>query len=290
MSYLSTGSGFLTCGPSTHANLSTVFRKCPGSDYAGDASLPISESLTHRPVQDVKHGAHTMPSTLPTYAVFDAFRKWINQRAGLDPQNYFNSYSDRDGRAAFRQEQGSIARDGARARKALDAAMVYNFDAEAMRQALDHAFSGRLSWNGEAFDYCTGQYWPTEYRKAAASVLEEYAEIVRPKHAPDPNAQFTTIDAIKAAHYASGGHWFDRSSMRFFRSRVYSQVFTGPGGVFFVSSEADFHDRERFYNVRQFDPATGDVNSFGEFNKIRSKTGAINEARHAARQPAPVAA
>ena len=33
------------------------------------------------------------------------------------------------------------------------------------------AFSGRLSWDGASLSYCTGQYYPTEYRLAAAAVL-----------------------------------------------------------------------------------------------------------------------
>jgi hypothetical protein len=28
-----------------------------------------------------------------------------------------------------------------------------------------------LSWDGKRLDYTTGQYWPTEYRRAAAAVL-----------------------------------------------------------------------------------------------------------------------
>lgn len=27
------------------------------------------------------------------------------------------------------------------------------------------------SWNGAKLDYCTGQYWQTEYRRAACAVL-----------------------------------------------------------------------------------------------------------------------
>jgi hypothetical protein len=31
-------------------------------------------------------------------------------------------------------------------------------------------YGGRLEWTGKGLQYTTGQYWPTEYRKAAAAV------------------------------------------------------------------------------------------------------------------------
>jgi hypothetical protein len=43
--------------------------------------------------------------------------------------------------------------------------------AEHLTAAFPRAFSGRLSWDGAKLDYCTGQYWPTEYRAAACAVL-----------------------------------------------------------------------------------------------------------------------
>jgi hypothetical protein len=33
------------------------------------------------------------------------------------------------------------------------------------------AFSGRLTWDGSKLDYTTGQYFPTEYRRAVCAVL-----------------------------------------------------------------------------------------------------------------------
>jgi hypothetical protein len=40
-------------------------------------------------------------------------------------------------------------------------------------EAAKHAYCGRLEWNGKDWDYCTGQYYPTEYRQAVAAVLRE---------------------------------------------------------------------------------------------------------------------
>jgi hypothetical protein len=179
-----------------------------------------------------------------TTDVFTVFEKWINQRAGLDPRNYFSDWRDRDGRRAYQQEARSIQADGKRARAALELARMYPFDAQALLDAT-HAYGGRLQLVSKgsptctlAIDYCEGQYWPTEYRKAAAAVLEQYAEAIRPKITPNGRIP-STIEDLKAMNKASGGRFFDRGSMRCFRSRIVPNIYSGPGGVFFVTSEAD---------------------------------------------------
>lgn len=45
---------------------------------------------------------------------------------------------------------------------------------------------------------------------------------------------FTSLSEIEAANRAAGYHWFEASSMRFFRSRVGSTVYYGR---YFISSE-----------------------------------------------------
>src|SRR6185437_12437729 len=149
--------------------------------------------------QDVKHGEHTMPDTkiTPDASILDAFKKWINQDPGLARRDY-GDIREPGSFKAYREELRSIQKDGTRARKALKEARAYPFNGEAMKEALNHAFSGRLSWvTGEPgaecgcneddprkphFEYTTGQYWPTEYRAAAATVLESYCHAVRPKY------------------------------------------------------------------------------------------------------------
>ena len=46
-----------------------------------------------------------------------------------------------------------------------------------------------------------------------------------------------TIDVIKEANKKSGGKWFDRETIDFFSSRISKEVYDGPGGVYFVTSE-----------------------------------------------------
>lgn len=96
-----------------------------------------------------------------------------------------------------------------------------------------------------------------------------------------------TIADIRAANARAGLHFFDRDTMRFFDSRIVpAGPYSGPGGVYFVTSE-QFHGSQgsapRAFTVRTFDPATGEVETArGQcgFNSIRT----IEEARALARQ------
>ncbi len=94
-------------------------------------------------------------------ANLDAF---VRQRSGMDYRNYGDA-------ASYRSEQRSITRD-LRDYRTLRAAVQWRegIDAAALKEAF-RAFSGRLTWDGKRMDYCTGQYFPTEYRKAACAVL-----------------------------------------------------------------------------------------------------------------------
>lgn len=92
---------------------------------------------------------------------------WIEQRPGLDFANYGDA-------AAYRSDSRSITRDLHDARTLLTAVRWRSgIDADALKAAFRDAYSGRLSWDAErgALSYCTGQYWPTEYRRAACAVL-----------------------------------------------------------------------------------------------------------------------
>ena len=203
----------------------------------------------------------------PDVSILEAFKSWINQQPGLDRRDYGDIH-ERGSFRAYMQDLRSIQRDGTRARKALKEARAYPFNGEAMKDALNRAFSGRLSWNGTELEYVTGQYWPTEYRIAAATVLELYCHAVRPKFTPAPDAQFFTISDIREASIRAGSHWFDRSTLRFFRSRMLPEVYNGPGGIFFISSEQYSDETARLYTVRQFHPKDADITTVGDFNKL----------------------
>ena len=101
--------------------------------------------------------------------IIAAIEGWIKQRPGLDYGNYGDPKS-------YRAEVRSITADMHDARVLLRAVeMRDSITAEMLLQAFPRAYSGRLSISekdGRAvLDYCTGQYWPTEYRRAACAVL-----------------------------------------------------------------------------------------------------------------------
>ncbi len=78
-----------------------------------------------------------------------------------------------------------------------------------------------------------------------------------------------TINKIQNEMNASGSHWWDRDTMRSFKCRVAEQVYEGPGGIYFVTSEKSWgEDAKREYSVRQYHPATHDIDTVGEFNEL----------------------
>jgi hypothetical protein len=98
------------------------------------------------------------------------------QRSGINYQDY----GDRE---SFNGDYRPIIRHGAQARKMLRAIELRDsITAQNLIDAANSAFSGRLQFveKGEkvGVDYCTGQYFATEYRKAVcavcASVLWSY--------------------------------------------------------------------------------------------------------------------
>ena len=115
-----------------------------------------------------------MTTNIDKNTILDALELHISQRSGIDARNYFSSWADKDGVAAFRSEYRQILRDGKEARILLRAVRnSVTIIADEILAATKQAFSGRLSWNPKAqcFNYCTGQYFPTEYRCAACVVL-----------------------------------------------------------------------------------------------------------------------
>jgi hypothetical protein len=76
-----------------------------------------------------------------------------------------------------------------------------------------------------------------------------------------------TINKIQQEMTADGSHWWDRGTMRFFRTRVSEQVYQGEGGIYFVTSEKGPSGKRR-YSVRKYDPATKDIDTVGEFNEM----------------------
>ena len=159
-------------------------------------------------------------------AICQALRAWINQRPGLEFGN--------DGSVtSYRAEVRSIGRDLQHARELLRAVehrdSITGDDLEA---AFPHAYSGRLTlvppnsdgpvegFNGGKYyrlDYCTGQYWPTEYRKAACAVLASALWSRKREDMPSPRGKLkgmTPGDWLRASFRREFGRsianrWFN---------------------------------------------------------------------------------
>jgi hypothetical protein len=101
-------------------------------------------------------------------SILAALHKFVAQRPGLE----FGNYGDC---ASYRAELRGITRDCTEARRLLRYVERSSMTAEQIIDASKHAFSGRLTITptdtGYSLSYCTGQYWPTEYRSAVCAVL-----------------------------------------------------------------------------------------------------------------------
>lgn len=136
-------------------------------------------------------------TTQPTkHQIIDALRRFVAQRPGLDYCNYGDPTS-------YRSESRRITRQGKDANALLTSVELSDITAAELLDAFS-AFSGRLSceFDGEkvTLDYCTGQYWPTEYRAAVAAVC---ANALWNYHRPDAKAEaeskgISAGDAIRA--------------------------------------------------------------------------------------------
>lgn len=213
----------------------------------------------------------------PVETILDAMESWIKQRPGLDPLNY-------DSLRAYRAEVREIGKQRKRAlRKLAEVRRSVNHD-EALLLDSFRAFSGRLSWDGEKLKYVAGQYWPTEYRAAALAVLEQYERALAQKWArenPRPPMRYANMADVKRANKAVGGCWFSLSTMRFFRTRIETELITRgvSGRQVFVTSEQFNDDSPRLFTIREALPG-GSIKTVGEFQQYAS----LSDARAAVRQ------
>ena len=102
--------------------------------------------------------------------IIAAMYAFIGQRPGLEFGNYGEPVS-------YRAEVRAIGRDLTQARQLIrDVELRDSISADDIIKASRHAYSGRLTIatrddGAIAIDYCTGQYFPTEYRRAVCAVM-----------------------------------------------------------------------------------------------------------------------
>lgn len=108
--------------------------------------------------------------------ILQALDTFARQRPGLEYGNYASGWNDTEGRRAYFREMRSITRDLHDFRALLaQVSWRSSITADDLKAGF-RAFSGRLTLTERpdgsvALDYCPGQYFPTEYRKAACAVL-----------------------------------------------------------------------------------------------------------------------
>jgi hypothetical protein len=156
--------------------------------------------------------------------ILSALDRFTRQRAGLE----FGNYGDV---SAYRSEQRSITRDLHDFRALLSAvSWRTGIDADALKESF-RAFSGRLTWDGENLSYCTGQYFPTEYRKAACAVLASALwDYTRDKCMPEGSRQGADTGPLLYRNFTDKGHitagdWLRKYFRREFGRRIASRYF-----------------------------------------------------------------
>lgn len=114
------------------------------------------------------------PTLTPAPAILSTLRAFICQRPGFEPRNYISDWNDTEGRRAYWSDvfqAGQDRRDALTLLAFIERSAAY--DPAILSDLSDAASRGRLTWNGTAWDYCTGQYWCVEYRRAAVRVLSD---------------------------------------------------------------------------------------------------------------------
>lgn len=90
------------------------------------------------------------------------------------------------------------------------------------------------------------------------------------------------MDEIIRANTEAGQYFFAPSAMRAFGSRLSRAVYSGPGGVYFVTSENNHRGAARRYTVRRFDPQFRAVCTVGNYREHATARAAHAVARRAA--------
>lgn len=165
-------------------------------------------------------------------AILSAMDSFIHQRPGLEYGNYGDP-------VAYRAELRRIGRDLRDARELLRAVeWRRSITAADLRRAMQSAYSGRLSIATEGgdtegnrwvrLDYCTGQYWPTEYRRAVAAVLASALWDWTRDHAmPTPELfhNSETGETLQRFKGLRAGDWLRAHFRREFGRRIAARYF-----------------------------------------------------------------
>jgi len=81
-----------------------------------------------------------------------------------------------------------------------------------------------------------------------------------------------TIKEAKAISKANGGHFFDAQSMRFFNSKIESELIEGR---YFITSERYELDSPKLFTIRQISEAGQILDDLGKFQEFDTLHGAL---------------
>lgn len=112
----------------------------------------------------------TTESTITKSEICAMLRAFVAKRSGLDWRNYLSDWSNKTGMDALRSDRSRILQHGRDARALLSFVEDSSIPVEFLMRELE---TGRLTFDSARveLDYCTGQYFPTEYRAAVCRVL-----------------------------------------------------------------------------------------------------------------------
>jgi hypothetical protein len=164
--------------------------------------------------------------TLTRDKIIEALDAFVRQRPGLE----FSNYGDV---SAYRSEMRSITKDLHHYRALRCQVELSGITAEQLLAAF-RAYSGRLSITETSdgkvqLDYCTGQYFPTEYRRAACAVMAAALwDYKRSECMPKPELIRAEGNGPLCEVYPggiSGGDWLRRAFKRDFGRAIANRWF-----------------------------------------------------------------
>lgn len=137
--------------------------------------------------------------------ILAALESFARQRPGLDYANYGDPVS-------YRAESRAITRDLHHVYTLLHRVQLAPSITSANLKDAFRAFSGRLTWDGQRLDYCTGSYYPTEYRRAVCAVLASALWAYWRENAPeglDRPGDYLREKARREFGRTIAGRWFN---------------------------------------------------------------------------------
>lgn len=167
----------------------------------------------------------TTKITASKETILAALYAFASQRPGLDFANYGDCRT-------YNAEARAIRKTLSEFRQLFRQVQLSDsITAENLIEAARSAFSGRLSFiqrgDSVAVDYCTGQYWPTEYRNAACAVLASALWDHKRRCMPEPVNGVT--DEYGSPRYGlkllSAGEWLRQSFRKEFGRGIQSRWF-----------------------------------------------------------------